>query len=88
MTREEYFYIHNKYHLRLTGHQIWIDYLYHIANLDAISMTDYRIIYFNQKGKSNPSKEVFEKFVLKYVLIIKQNEISKRIKKMQEDFKC
>lgn len=86
MTREEYFEIHNKYHLRLTGHQIWIDYLYHIANLDAITMDDYRIIYFNP-SKREPSKEVFEKFVQKYALIIKENEISKRINKLKGDFK-
>lgn len=86
MTRAEYFEIHNKYHLRLTGHQIWIDYLYHIANIDAYSMADYRIIYFNQ-SKSDPSKENFEKFVQKYALIIKENEISKRINKMKGDFK-
>ena len=85
MTREEYFEIHNKYHLRLTGHQIWIDYLYHIANIDAYSMADYRILYFNQ-SKSDPSKENFEKFVQKYALIIKENEISKRINKMKGDF--
>jgi hypothetical protein len=85
MTRAEYFEIHNKYHLRLTGHQIWIDYLYHIANIDAYSMADYRIIYFNQ-SKSDPSKENFEKFVQKYALIIKENEISKRINKMKGDF--
>ena len=85
MTREEYFEIHNKYHLRLTGRQIWIDYLYHIANIDAYSMADYRIIYFNQ-SKSDPSKENFEKFVQKYALIIKENEISKRINKMKGDF--
>lgn len=85
MTREEYFEIHNKYHLRLTGHQIWIDYLYHIANIDAYSMVDYRIAYFNQ-SKSDPRKENFEKFVQKYALIIKENEISKRINKMKGDF--
>ena len=85
MTREEYFEIHNKYNLRLTGHQIWIGYLYHIANIDAITMEDYRIVYFNQ-SKSDPSKENFEKFVQKYALIIKENEISKRINKMKGDF--
>lgn len=85
MTREEYFEIHNKYHLRLTGNQIWIGYLYHIANLDARTMADYRIIYFNQ-SKSDPSKENFEKFVQKYILKIKENEISKRINKMKVDF--
>lgn len=85
MTREEYFEIHNKHHLRLTGHQIWIGYLYHIANIDANTMGDYRIIYFN-KSKSDPSKEVFEKFVQKYALIIKQNEVIERINKMKGDF--
>ena len=85
MTREEYFEIHDKYHLRLTGHQIWIGYLYHIANLDAITVEDYRIVYFGQHD-SNTSKEVFEKFVQKYVLIVKQNEISERINKMKGDF--
>ena len=48
-------------------------------------MGDYRIIYFN-KSKSDPSKENFEKFVQKYALIIKENEISKRINKMKGDF--
>lgn len=85
MTREEFFEIHDKYHLRLTGHQIWIDYLYHIANIDAITMEDYRICYFNQ-SKSDPRKEVFEKFVQGYVLMMKQNEIGKRINKMKGDF--
>ena len=85
MTREEYFEIHDKYHLRLTGHQIWIGYLYHIANLDAITVDDYRIVYFG-KHDSNKSKEVFEKFVQKYVLIVKQNEVSERINKMKGDF--
>lgn len=85
MTREEFFEILHKYHLRLTGQQIWIGYLYHIANLDARTMADYRIIYFNQ-SKSDPSKENFEKFVQKYILIIKENEISKRINKMKGDF--
>ncbi len=83
MTREDFFEILHKYNLRLTGHQIWIGYLYHIANLDA--RADYRIIYFNQ-GKREPSKEVFEKFVQKYVLKIKEDEISKRINKMKGDF--
>lgn len=85
MTREEFFEIHHKYHLRLTGQQIWIGYLYHIANLDARTSADYRIIYFNQ-SKSDPSKENFEKFVQKYILIIKENEISKRINNMKGDF--
>ena len=85
MTREEFFEIHHKYHLRLTGQQIWIGYLYHIANLDARTSADYRIIYFNQ-SKSDPSKENFEKFVQKYILIIKENEISKRINNMKVDF--
>lgn len=85
MTNKEFFEIHDKYHLRLTGHQIWIDYLYHIANIDAISMEDYRICYFNQ-SKSDPSKEAFENFVQKYVLINKQNEVTKRINKMKGDF--
>lgn len=85
MTREEFSDIQHKYNLRLTGHQIWIDYLYHIANIDANTINDYRIIYFNQ-GKREPSKEVFEKFVQKYVLKIKENEISKRINKMKGDF--
>lgn len=85
MTREEYFEIHDKYHLRLTGHQIWIGYLYHIANLDAITVDDYRIIYFGY-SKREPSKEVFEKFVQKYVLIVKQNEVTERINKMKGDF--
>lgn len=85
MTREDFFEIHHKYHLRLTGQQIWIGYLYHIANLDARTMADYRIIYFNQ-SKSDPSKENFEKFVQKYILKIKENEISKRINKMKGDF--
>ena len=71
--------------MSLTGHQIWIGYLYHIANIDARTMGDYRIIYFN-KSKSDPSKENFEKFVQKYALIIKENEISKRINKMKGDF--
>ena len=83
MTREEFFEILNKYNLRLTGHEIWIGYLYHIANLDASD--DYRIIYFNQ-SKRDPSKEVFEKVVQKYVLIKKQNDVSKRINKMKGDF--
>lgn len=85
MTREDFFEILHKYHLRLTGHQIWIDYLYHIANLDDRTSADYRIIYFNQ-SKSDPSKENFEKFVQKYILIIKENEISKRINNMKGDF--
>lgn len=85
MTREDYFEIHHKYNLRLYGHQIWIGYLYHIANIDAISMEDYRICYFNQ-SKSDPSKEAFENFVQKYVLINKQNEVTKRINKMKGDF--
>ena len=85
MTREEFFEIHHKYHLRLTGQQIWIGYLYHIANLDAKTSANYRIIYFNQ-SKSDPSKENFEKFVQKYILKIKENEISKRINKMKGDF--
>ena len=85
MTREEFFEIHHKYHLRLTGAQIWIGYLYHIANLDARTSADYRIIYFNQ-SKIEPSKEAFEKFIQKYILRIKENEISKRIDKMKEDF--
>lgn len=85
MTREEFFEIHHKYNLRLTGHQIWIDYRYHIANIDAITIADYRIIYFNQ-SKSDPSKENFEKFVQKYILKIKENEISKLIDKMKGDF--
>lgn len=85
MTNKEFFEIHDKYHLRLTGHQIWIDYLYHIANIDAITMEDYRICYFNQ-SKSDPRKEVFEKFVQGYVLINKQNEVTKRINKMKGDF--
>ena len=85
MTREEFFDIQHKYNLRLTGHQIWIDYLYHIANIDANMINDYKIIYFNQ-SKREPSKEVFEKFVQKYVLKIKEDEISKRINKMKGDF--
>ena len=85
MTREEFFEIHHKYHLRLTGSQIWIGYLYHIANLDVRTSADYRIIYFNQ-SKIEPSKEAFEKFIQKYILRIKENEISKRIDKMKEDF--
>lgn len=85
MTRKDFFEIHNKYHLRLTGHQIWIDYLYHIANIDARTMADYRIIYFNQ-SKSDPSKENFEKFVQKYILKIKENEVTERINKMKGDF--
>lgn len=85
MTRKDFFEIHNKYHLRLTGHQIWIDYLYHIANIDARTMADYRIIYFNQ-SKSDPSKENFEKFVQKYILKIKDNEVTERINKMKGDF--
>ena len=76
MTREEFFDIHDKYNLRLTGHQIWIGYLYHIANLDAITMEDYRIIYF-RPSKIDPSKEAFEKYVQKYVLIVKENEITR-----------
>ena len=85
MTHKEFFEIHDKYHLRLTGHQIWLGYLYHIANLDAITMDDYKIIYFNQ-NKRDPSKEVFENFVQKCSLIIKQNEVTKRISKMKGDF--
>lgn len=85
MTREDFFEILHKYHFRLTGHQIWIGYLYHIANLDSITIEDYRIIYFNQ-SKSDPSKENFEKFVQKYILRIKENEISKLIDKMKGDF--
>ena len=85
MTREDYFEIHNKYHLRLTGYEIWIGYLYHLANIDARTMADYRIAYFNQ-SKSDPRKEVFEKFVQGYVLMMKQNEIGKRINKMKGDF--
>jgi hypothetical protein len=85
MTKEEFFDIHDKYNLRLTGHQIWIGYLYHIANLDAITMEDYRIIYF-RPSKIDPSKEVFEKFVQKYVLIVKENEVTERINKMKGDF--
>ena len=85
MTNKEFFEIHDKYHLRLSGHQIWIGYLYHIANLDAITMDEYRIIYFNQ-SKREPSKEVFEKFVQKYVLIIKEKEVFERINKMKGDF--
>ena len=85
MTREEFFDIHDKYNLRLTGHQIWIGYLYHIANLDAITMEDYRIIYF-RPSKIDPSKETFEKFVQKYVLIVKENEVTERINKMKGDF--
>jgi hypothetical protein len=85
MTKEEFFHIHDKYNLRLTGHQIWIGYLYHIANLDAITMEDYRIIYF-RPSKIDPSKEVFEKFVQKYVLIVKENEVTERINKMKGDF--
>jgi hypothetical protein len=84
MTRAEFFEIHNKYHLRLTGHQIWLGHN-HIANLNAITMNDYRIIMF-KPSKIDPSKEVFEKYVQKYILIIKQNEISKRINKIKEDF--
>lgn len=86
MTNKEFFEIYDKYHLRLTGHQIGIGNLYHIADLEAITMADYRIIYFNQT-KRDPSKEVFEQFVQKYVLIIKQNEVSERINKMKGDFK-
>lgn len=86
MTNKEFFEIRDKYHLRLTGHQIWIGYLYHIANLDAITMEDYRIIYF-KPSKIDPRKEVFEKYVQKYVLIMKENEVSKRINKMKGDFK-
>lgn len=85
MTREEFSEIQHKYNLRLTGHQIWFGYLYHIANLEAITKEDYRIIYFNQ-GKREPSKEVFEKFVQKYVLIVKENEVTERINKMKGDF--
>ena len=85
MTREEFFDIHDKYNLRLTGHQIWIGYLYHIANLDAITMEDYRIIYF-RPSKIDPSKETFEKYVQKYVLIVKENEVSERISKIKGDF--
>lgn len=85
MTNKEFFEIFDKYHLHLTGHQIWIGNLYHIANLEANTMYDYKIIYFN-KNKREPSKEVFEKFVQKYVLINKQNEVSKRISKMKGDF--
>lgn len=85
MTNKEFFEIHDKYHLRLTGHQIWIGYRYHIANLDAITMDDYRIIYFNQSQR-DPSKETFEKFVQKYTLIIKENEVFERINKMKGDF--
>lgn len=85
MTREDFSEIQHKYNLRLTGHQIWIGYLYHIANIDANTINDYKIIYFNQ-GKREPSKEVFEKFVQKYVLKIKEDEISKRINKMKGDF--
>ena len=85
MTREEFFDIHDKYNLRLTGHQIWIGYLYHIANLDAITMEDYRIIYF-RPSKIDPSKETFEKYVQKYVLIVKENEVTERINKMKGDF--
>jgi hypothetical protein len=85
MTREEFFDIHDKYNLRLTGHQIWFGYLYHIANLEANTINDYKIIYFNQ-GKREPSKEVFEKFVQKYVLIVKENEVTERINKMKGDF--
>jgi len=85
MTREEFFDIHDKYNLRLTGHQIWIGYLYHIANLDAITMEDYRIIYF-RPCKIDPSKETFEKYVQKYVLIVKENEVTERINKMKGDF--
>lgn len=48
-------------------------------------MGDYRIIYFN-KSKSDPSKEAFERFVQKYIITIKENEISKRINKMKGDF--
>lgn len=48
-------------------------------------MEDYRICYFNQ-SKSDPSKEAFENFVQKYVLINKQNEVTKRINKMKGDF--
>ncbi len=84
MTNKEFFEIHDKYHLRLTGHQIWIGYLYHIADLYA-TPDDFRIIYFNQSQRE-PSKEVFEKFVQKYALIIKQNEVSERIYKMKGDF--
>ena len=84
MTREEFFEIHHKYHLRLTGHQIWIGYLYHITNLDSITIENYRIIYFNQ-SKSDPSKENFEK-LQKYILKIKENEISKRINNIKGDF--
>lgn len=85
MTHKEFFEIRDKYQLRLTGHQIWIGYLYHIANLDAITIEDYRICYFN-KSKEDPSKEEFEKFVQKYVLIMKENEVTKRINKMKGDF--
>lgn len=92
MTREEYYEIHNKYHLRLTGHEIWIGYLYHLANIDARTMADYRIAYSNQ-SKSDPRKEVFENFVQEHMLIIKQNEliikqneVTKRINKMKGDF--
>ena len=85
MTREEFSDIQHKYNLRLTGHQIWIGYLYHIANLDSITIEDYRIIYFNQ-SKSDPSKENFEKFVQKYILKIKENEVTERINKMKGDF--
>ena len=38
------------------------------------------------QSKSDPSKENFEKFVQKYVLKIKEDEISKRINKMKGDF--
>lgn len=86
MTNKEFFEIRDKYHLRLTRHLIWIGNLYHIANLDAITMDDYRIIYF-KPSKIDSSKEVFEKYVQKYVLIMKENEVSKRINKMKGDFK-
>ena len=50
-----------------------------------LAMGDYRIIYFN-KSKSDPSKEAFERFVQKYIITIKENEIIKRINKMKGDF--
>lgn len=84
MTNKEFFEIHHKYHLRLTGHQIWIGYLYHIANLEANTVSDYKILPFGH-GKIE-TKEAYEKYVQKCVLIMKENEVSKRINKMKGDF--
>lgn len=83
MTNKEFFEILNKYHLHLIGHQIWLG--YHIANLEANTINDYKIILFNQSKKLSEKAE-FEKFVQKYVLVNKQNEVNKRIYKMKGDF--